>query len=104
MSELFNELKADDQSKGFLLSRIGRSLNDERKLGRVVEMSPEYSDSYSLVSLLFQLRQKNPGQADLLFRSALQRAASRNDLMGGNVLAGGLCDSRNKLAKSLPGG
>jgi hypothetical protein len=81
MSELFTKLKADDQLKSFLLDQIGRSLDDERKLSKIVEMSLEYPASYSLVSLLFKLRQKSPGQADLLFRSALQRAASGGDLL-----------------------
>ncbi|HXF04931.1 MAG TPA: hypothetical protein VNM72_05900 [Blastocatellia bacterium] len=81
--EFLAQMKAGDQWKADLLSRLARSVkDDEGTVSELVEMSLSYAISYSTVSLLFHLREKDPERGRAIFRSALARAARQGDLDG----------------------
>lgn len=79
--EFLPEIRGDERWKGSVLSRIARSVKDDDRARRVlVELSLSQAISFDTVSLLFELREKDPELGRALFRSALERAIRQGDL------------------------
>lgn len=83
VGEFLAEMKANDRMKAELLARLARSVKeDDQTVGNLVEMSLSHAVSYSAVSLLFDLREKDPERGRAIFRSALERAVRQRDFDG----------------------
>jgi len=80
--EFLAEVKADDRWKGVLLARLARSVREARAMEELVELSLAHAVSFSAVSLLFDLRGRDPERGRAIFRAALERAVRRGDLDG----------------------
>mgnify|MGYP000126743345 CR=1 FL=1 len=80
--EFLAEIKADDRWKGSVLARLARSVREGHARDELVDMSLTHAISFSAVSLLFALRERDPERGHAIFRAALERAVQRGDLDG----------------------
>lgn len=81
--EFLSQIKGNEQWKAGRLARLAQSVkDDDRTVSELVEMSLSYAVSYSAVSLLLDLREKDPDRSRTIFRAALERAVRQGDLEG----------------------
>lgn len=81
--EFLSQIKGNEQWKANRLARLTQLVKgDDRAVSELVEMSLSYAVSYSAVSLLFDLREKDPDRGRAIFRAALERAVTQGDLDG----------------------